>query len=121
MQASNPPIPSSIPTPAAGAGAAPGRRERRWRHNAPCILRVLGSGRGEELTLRGRTVNMSVNGFAVQVPEPLPTGVQVEAVIARSADDEGLLLRGSVIHSRRMLAGLFEVGVSIRNSAGVEG
>lgn len=63
--------------------------------------------------LRGETVNMSPNGLAIQVGKSIPAGAVVEAIIARWSGREELRLHGRVVHARRMLAGLFEIGVRL--------
>ncbi len=54
---------------------------------------------------------MSAEGLAIQVPEPVPAGLYVETVIARKCDKDAMVVRGKVIHSRRIFAGGYEIGV----------
>ncbi len=68
--------------------------------------------------LRGETVNMSSSGLAIQVGKPIPAGAVIEAIIARWSGREELRLQGRVVHARRMLAGLFEIGVRLTPAAG---
>jgi hypothetical protein len=95
------------------------RRDRRWSHRAPCFIRIVEAdgelvvGMIGAMELKGETVNMSPSGLAIHVAEPIPTGVRVEAVIARWSGCEELRLLGRVVHTRRMLAGLFEIGVQL--------
>ncbi|MCH7871463.1 MAG: PilZ domain-containing protein [Planctomycetes bacterium] len=104
-------FPTAIATPASLLSAKQQGRERRWSHRAPCLLRLLDPGGETAFEVRGETVNMSANGLAVQVSEPVPEGWFVETVIAHKSAQEAIVLRGKVVHSRRVLAGSFEVGV----------
>lgn len=54
---------------------------------------------------------MSAEGLAVQLPEPVPAGLYVETVIARKCDKDAIVVRGKVIHSRRIFGGGWEIGV----------
>ena len=100
---------TSAPT-APSAPNAP-LRERRWSHRAPCVLRLLDVDGASNLEVRGETVNVSAEGLAIQVPGPVPAGLHVETVIARTCDKDAIVVRGMVIHSRRILAGGYEIGV----------
>ena len=86
-------------------------RERRWSHRAPCVLRLLDVDGGSNLEFRGETVNMSAEGLAIQLPEPVPAGLYVETVIARKCDKDAIVVRGKVIRSRRIFGGGWEIGV----------
>ncbi len=100
---------ASAPTAPLTPNASP--RERRWSHRAPCVLRLLDVDGAPQLEVRGETVNMSAEGLAVQVPEPVPAGLYVETVIARKCDKDAMVVRGKVTHSRRIFAGGYEIGV----------
>lgn len=110
-------FPTVIGMPASLVSAKQPGRETRWSHRAPCLLRLLDSGGATTLEIRGETVNMSANGWAVQVSEPVPAGLSVETVIAHKSAEEAIVLRGKVVHSRRMLAGSFEIGVRTEASS----
>ena len=122
MNASSAGLPTSSSLPVSVLGAKQKGRDRRWSHRAPCVLRLLDSGGEATFEIRGETVNMSASGLAVLVSEPVPAGWFVETVIARKSVQEAIVLRGRVVHSRRMLAGSFEIGVRTEASStgGVE-
>lgn len=115
------PFTASISSVAALPRRGP-RRDRRWSHRAPCFIRIIETdgeftaGAIGGIELQGETVNMSPSGLAIHVAEPIPTGVRVEAVVARWSGYEELRLLGRVVHTRRMLAGLFEIGVRLAPS-----
>lgn len=111
MNPSSAGFPTAIAAPVSLWNAKQWARDRRWPHRAPCLLRLLDPGGETMLEIRGETVNMSANGWAVQVSEPVPAGLFVETVIAHKSAHEAIVLRGKVVHSRRVLAGSFEVGV----------
>ena len=100
---------SSVRMPVLGTNRQ--KREQRWSHRVPCLLRLLDSSGEAAVEVPGETVNMSAFGLAVQVSEPVPAGVSVETVIAHKSMGEAIVMRGTVVHSRRMLAGSFEIGV----------
>ncbi len=111
MNASSAGFPTACPGPVSVLTAKQSLRDRRWSHRAPCLLRLLDSGGEAMFEIHGQTVNMSASGLAVQISEPVPAGFSVETVIAHKSAEEAIVLRGKVVHSRRMLAGSFEIGV----------
>ncbi len=110
-------LPTAFSGPVSVLSAKQQVRDRRWSHRAPCLLRLLDLGGEAMLEIRGETVNMSANGLAVQVSGPVPAGLSVETVIARKSAEEAIVLRGKVVHSRRMSAGSFEIGVRTDTSS----
>ncbi len=122
MNPSSAGFPTSFSLPVSVLSAKRQGRDRRWSHRAPCLLRLLDSGGEATFEIRGETVNMSASGLAVQVSEPVPAGMFVETVIAHKSVEEAIVLRGTVVNSRRMLAGSFEIGVRTEASSlnGVE-
>jgi len=61
-------------------------------------------------TVTGETVNISTGGMALQLPVDAPVGTWIETLILHSSG-EPLFLSGTVTHSRRTMADLYEVGV----------
>lgn len=110
-------FPTAIAVPVSVLSAKQRARDPRWSHRAPCLLRLLDSGGETTIEIRGETVNMSASGFAVQIAGPVPAGLSVETVIAHKSAEEAIVLRGKVVHSRRMLAGSFEIGVRTEASS----
>ena len=102
---------SATSAPTAPLARTTPSRERRWSHRAPCVLRLLDVDGVANLEVRGETVNVSADGLAIQVPEPVPAGLFVETIIARKCDKDAIVVRGKVIHNRRVLAGGWEIGV----------
>lgn len=86
------------------------RAERRVAHRVPCRVRVCEPPVGKGACAIGQTVNLSVNGLAVQLAGPMDAGTEVE-VLLPPLDGEPTLLRGTVAHSRRVLSGTFEIGI----------
>lgn len=103
--------PSAIAS-AVKAGAPHGRAERRVAHRVPCRVRAPGRSDGKSVSVIGQTVNLSATGLAVQLSRPMDTGTAVEILLPH-LDGEPTRLQGKVAHSRRVLSGTFEVGISI--------
>ncbi len=87
------------------------RREPRAPHRLPCRVRVFDPAEGTWVAKLGHTVNISPRGIALQVAMAIPIGARVEAVIPRF-DAEPCSISGTVHHSRRVLTGAFEIGIS---------
>jgi hypothetical protein len=68
--------------------------------------------RGKSTAVLGQTVNLSANGLAVQVGQPMEAGAQVEVLLPH-LDGEPTRLQGTVAHSRRVVTGTFELGIQI--------
>lgn len=85
--------------------------DRRTPHRVPCRVQLVDGAGNCVGALSGHTVNISSKGLSVQVPEPLAPGVRVEAYVPQP-DGEALQLVGQVAHTRRVLAGSFEVGIA---------
>ena len=86
-------------------------RRRRVPHRVPCRLRVLDEASEPVASYCGQTVNISANGLAVQVRQPIPAGTHVEALVPH-AEGAPLLFSGTVLHVRRVLGDIFEIGIS---------
>ncbi len=86
-------------------------RRRRVPHRVPCRLRVLDEAAEPIASYCGQTVNISACGLAVQVSQPIPAGTQIEALVPH-ADGAPLLFSGKVLHIRRVLGDVFEIGIS---------
>ncbi len=86
-------------------------RRRRVPHRVPCRLRVLDEAAELVATFCGNTVNISACGLAVQVSQPIPAGTQIEALVPH-AEGAPLLFTGTVLHSRRVLGNVFEIGIA---------
>lgn len=87
------------------------RRERRMSHRVPCRIRVLDAVAPASAV--GRTTNVSPSGFSVQVPLSVPEGAWVEALVP-TADGPPRRVEGVVIHSRRVMADTFEIGLRLQ-------
>jgi hypothetical protein len=94
--------------------ADPARRrgERRVAHRVPCRVRAPQTLSGKPLSVIGQTVNLSANGMAVQIGQPLDAGTRVEVLLPH-LDGEPTRVLGKVAHSRRVVSGTFEVGIWI--------
>jgi hypothetical protein len=108
------PTPYLIPsetTSATTIGGAPRRRAvPRSPHRVPCRLVVLDAPGGERSATCGETVNISSTGVAIQLGRPIPHGTEVEVLIPH-LDDEPIHVHGTVIHTRRVVTGTFEIGI----------
>ncbi|MBU0638384.1 MAG: PilZ domain-containing protein [Planctomycetes bacterium] len=109
----------NIKTPAARQtpqrAPAPGAHERETRrtpHRVPCRLRVFDPSTGAITAVCGQTVNISADGLAVWLNTDVPTGTWVEALVPR-LEGAPLCLSGTVVRSRRVLTGTFEVGIGL--------
>ena len=90
----------------------PQRAERRVSHRVPCRVRTIDAGPETAISAVGQTVNLSVNGVAVQLGHPIDAGTPVEVFLPH-LDGVPMLLQGHVAHSRRVLSGTFEIGIRI--------
>ena len=102
-------------TTADTAAATIGRVNRRRAvprspHRVPCRLRALGSPTETGWVACGQTVNVSPGGVAIQLSKPVRVGTRVEVQLP-PLEGRPLLVRGSVVHSRRVLTGTFEIGI----------
>jgi hypothetical protein len=108
------PTPYLVPSDTASAttiGGAPRRRAvPRSPHRVPCRLTVLEAPGRERSAACGETVNVSSTGVAVQLGWPIPCGTEVEVLIPHLEDDLIHVL-GTVVHSRRVMTGTFEIGI----------
>ena len=86
--------------------------ERRNAHRVHCNVRTPRTSPGRILSVVGQTVNLSANGVAVQLGQPLDEGMRVEVLLPH-LDGEPTRLIGKVAHTRRVLSGTFEVGIRI--------
>ncbi len=85
-------------------------RRRRVPHRVPCRLRVFNAAIEPVATYCGQTVNISAGGLAVQVGEAIPEGTIIEALVPH-LEGEPLRIGGKVLHSRRVLGEMFEIGI----------
>lgn len=94
-------------------GHARERRETRGRvaHRVPCELKIELAGRTLELV--GRTTNVSASGLSVQVPCSVQPGAPVQASL-HMLHGTPMLVRGVVVHARRVLADEYELGIQIK-------
>jgi len=112
-------VAASVPAQPARVGRAAGREHRRAPHRVPCRLRYRDPASGQVCWLVGETVNVSAGGLAVQVGKDVSAGTQVEALMP-GAGDQPQVVCGTVSHSRRVLSGMFELGIrftDLRRSA----
>ena len=84
----------------------------RAAHRVACELKVCVPGR--VIHVNGRTTNVSATGLSVQVPCALQAGSPVEASFA-SSNGTPMLIRGVVVHARRVLADEYEIGIQIKS------
>ncbi len=108
---------SSLSTRSAIVAAVKGdasrrRGERRVAHRVPCRVRAADAAHGKVVSVVGQTVNLSANGLAVQLGQPVDDGARVEVLLPQ-LDGEPTRLVGRVAHSRRVLTGTFELGIRI--------
>lgn len=66
------------------------------------------------MLLAGRTINISQRGLSVQVPHSIPEGARVEALVPVLHGDP-MRIQGMVIHSRRVMADTFELGIRLEH------
>ncbi len=90
------------------------RGELRFAHRVPCRVRSRSETATAPISVTGQTVNLSANGVAVQIGQPLHVGQAVEVFLPH-LDGEPMRVTGRVIHSRRVVSGTFEVGISIES------
>ncbi len=88
------------------------RAERRVSHRVPCRVRSSDVHVNKGFCAVGQTINLSANGMAVQLAEPMEAGTPVEVLLPQ-LDGEPTRVCGKVAHTRRMHAGAFEVGIWI--------
>ena len=88
------------------------RAERRVSHRVPCRVRCSDTHIGKGLCAVGQTINLSANGIAVQLAEPMEEGTPVEILLPQ-LDGEPTRVCGKVAHTRRVHTGSFEVGIWI--------
>ena len=82
----------------------------RMPHRVRCRVRWHDPDSGQPRSLLGQTVNISASGLAVQLGDDVPTGARVEALVPH-LNDEPMFVYGNVVHSRRVLADTFEIGI----------
>jgi len=113
MHASSPSASArAAPVAASGDGICRRRGERRMAHRVPCRVQAVEQPEGAAFSALGETVNFSPNGLAVQLGQPVEVGTLVEVLLPRLGA-EPKRLRGRVAHSRRVVTGTFEIGISI--------
>ncbi len=108
----------SPPHPSLHVGAAVSRgpnrkhdvRRRRVPHRVPCRLSVFDTADEQVASYCAQTVNISADGLAVHVQQAIPEGTLIEALVPH-LDGDPLRFQGRVLHSRRVLSGVFEVGI----------
>ncbi len=86
------------------------RNEARLAHREPCKVRVLDADNPDPCV--GVTVNVSQYGLAVQIARSIPTGTAVEALVPHLFGEPRLVC-GRVTHTRRVLADLYEIGITL--------
>ncbi len=90
------------------------RTELRFAHRVPCRVRTREGHTKAALSVIGQTVNLSARGVAVQVGHPIRVGLPVEVLLPH-LDGEPMRVTGRVVHSRRVVSGTFEIGISIES------
>ena len=88
------------------------RGEPRVAHRMPCRVLLTDPDTGSRIELTGETTNLSRRGLAVHVGRVIPAGITVEVLI-EAPDGGPSCLVGSVIHSRRVLSGTYELGIGV--------
>lgn len=114
------PMPAKHPAVDPPANAAVSRKRRpqerllrRMPHRVPCRVRLVQPDTGESRTVMGETVNLSPTGVAIQLGLDVPVGTLVETLVPHAHGDP-MLLRGTVVHSRRTMHANYEIGVATR-------
>ncbi len=85
-------------------------RAPRMPHRLPCRVRLFDPISNAWIARPAQTVNVSQYGLGLQIGVPLPVGSRIEVVTPRF-DADPLTISGTVVQSRRLLTGGFEVGV----------
>lgn len=88
------------------------RDERRTPYRVPCRLTLLDPQEDRRLHLVGQTSNLSAAGLAVRVAAEIPEGLYVEVLLPKPGG-EPTLLRGTVVHCRRVLTLMYEIGIEL--------
>lgn len=96
------------------------RAAPRCPQRLPCRVRVYDAAKGGWVTRIGQAVNWSQEGLAVQVGMAIGVGSRIEAFVPRF-EEEPLCLVGTVVHTRPVLAGTFEVGIKTTHAAPAAG
>ncbi|HEM46565.1 MAG TPA: hypothetical protein ENO23_05910 [Alphaproteobacteria bacterium] len=94
------------------------RATPRSPQRLPCRVRVYDAAQGDWVTKIGQAVNWSQEGLAVQVGMAVGVGSRIEVVTPRF-EEAPLCLVGTVVHTRPVLAGTFEVGIETTHVAPV--
>ena len=71
---------------------------------------------GQPAALVGQTINLSDTGLAVQLSRSVLIGTWVEALVPHFNGDP-IFVCGTVAHSRRVLAGEYEIGIRFAHDA----
>ena len=87
-----------------------GRQERRIPHHVPCRVRLYDGELGQPTALVGQTINLSNRGLAVRLGRRIPAGTWIEALVPH-LDGDPTFVCGTVSHSRRVLADVYEIGI----------
>lgn len=88
----------------------PARTGQRIPHRAQCRVTFYDPQSGQPTTLVGQTVNISRRGLAVHLARDVPRGIWLEALVPH-LDGHPTFFCGTVAHSRRVLADVYEIGI----------
>ena len=105
---------SRLKTPGRTAGASSWRPrgQRRMPYRVPCRVRLVESTTGGVRTVNGQTLDISDSGVALELGVDVPVGTWVETLVPHPNGDP-MFLCGRAIHSRRIMAASFEVGIEM--------
>ena len=92
------------------AEAGQSSRERRIPHRVPCRVTIYDAESGRSASLVGQTTNMSRSGLALQLGRHVPEGTSIEALVPH-LNSNPTSFRGTVVHSQRVLADTYEIGI----------
>lgn len=103
-------------SPGVPVQAGPTRRsEPRAMLRHPCRVRFQHERGGEWIELRGQTVNISPQGIGLLLNMPIRVGTEVEAIFSVGGQ-EAQIVRGHVLHARRVLIDAYEIGVQVEQA-----
>ncbi len=92
------------------------RESRRMPFRTPCRVTLYDPVTGEPTKLIGQTTNISRGGLSLHVTRDAAAGTWIEALVSQ-ASGTPLFLCGVVAYSRRVLAGVYELGVEFAGPA----
>jgi hypothetical protein len=86
------------------------RATPRAAHRRPCAVTVFDASVGGWVTIQAETINVSSEGLGLHIAQPIPVGTRIEAQVFQHGMTP-LSISGKVMHRRRVLTGVYELGV----------